>query len=148
MRPCSQVPCLNNGTCINVNQNTTRNETRSSSSFECKCPVNFYGALCELRVDICQNMTCTSNGRCVDRNGEAKCECFVDYFGDNCENVAEFQTVRKSIQMSSLLILVGSISTLILLVVVSLVWEFEVECVCAGDDFTIYQKTIILRMIE
>ena len=111
------MPCLNNGTCINVILNKTRNDLMSAL-FECKCPRNFYGEFCELRVDICQNRTCSSDGRCVDRNGEAKCECFVDYFGDNCEHVGKFQTVRKSIQMSSVLILVGSIGTLTLLVVV------------------------------
>ena len=106
IRPCSQEPCLNNGTCANLN-----------STFKCICFDNYQGHYCELKDDICQNTTCSSNGFCFDLNGEPKCKCFIDYSGDNCEILGKFQKMRKSIQLGSLIILIGSIGTLVVCVI-------------------------------
>ncbi len=112
IRPCSQEPCLNNGECITLNSTLD-----ATNTYTCICPNNYNGLFCELKVDICQNTTCSSNGFCFDLNGEPKCKCFLDYDGENCENVGQIQKIRRSIQVSSIIILVGSIGTLIMLVI-------------------------------
>ena len=46
-RPCSKYPCLNNGTCLNTNLNT--------SEFKCQCQLNYFGLNCETKIDLCKN---------------------------------------------------------------------------------------------
>ena len=113
-RPCSHVPCLNNGTCMHVNVN----DTLSTSSYKCECASNFYGGHCEFKADICQNKTCSSNGYCVDGGGEPKCKCFFGFYGDSCKEVSQMQKIRNTIKLSSVLISAGSICALALLLIV------------------------------
>ena len=112
-RPCSTHPCMNKGTCLNNSSNITR------LLFFCECTPHFYGSHCEHKVDFCHNVTCSSNGVCVSSEEEPRCECFIGYFGDNCENVGQFRKMRKSVQLSSVIILGCSVSGLALLVIMS-----------------------------
>jgi hypothetical protein len=88
-RPCSSIPCLNNGYCIdytNLNNFNLSLNFSSSSSFFCKCPDFYSGSYCEYKIDLCQNETCSGNGKCVETNNQTSCECFNLYEGDKCES--------------------------------------------------------------
>ena len=90
-RPCSSGPCLNNGICSNIN-----NET----SFQCTCQMNlYYGQYCENKIDLCLNNStkCIKNqGYCVMNSTQAICKCFSDFSGPNCEIESTSYVVRKS----------------------------------------------------
>ena len=114
-RPCSQVPCINNGTCVKLHAN----KSSSDKLFQCECPSLFYGDFCEYKLDICKNVTCSSNGICISSGNEPRCECFIGYDGKNCENMDKFQKIRKSIQLSSVIILVVIVLAFVLLVIIN-----------------------------
>jgi hypothetical protein len=90
-RPCITNPCLNNGTCYNIN-----NET----SFQCSCQSNiFYGVYCENMADLCKNSTiCFNNqGYCIMNGTQAMCKCKKDYSGVSCEISSVSLAVTKKI---------------------------------------------------
>ena len=101
--PCNPNPCLNGGNCKIENGNST-----------CYCQPGFTGEWCEnskgiilfillcTPIFICLNGIllkhilypmlglctpdyCNYNGNCKIENGEAKCECYPGFVGDNCD---------------------------------------------------------------
>ena len=62
--PCSNVACLNGGTCI---------------SGTCDCPSGYSGLNCQ-DFDPCYNITCLNGGTCL--NGS--CDCPTGYTGIDC----------------------------------------------------------------
>jgi hypothetical protein len=114
-RPCSSNPCLNNGTCSNIKNDT---------SFECECPESnlFYGIYCENKLDLCQNMhnnVCVSpsQGYCIVNGSQPMCKCILGYSGVNCEIVSTFLVVRKYIIDLSTLIAIIVLGSYIVLVI-------------------------------
>ena len=89
-RPCSGNPCLNNGTCVNTNNQT---------SFQFDCSSLFYGTYCENKIDLCMNSTiCFNNqGYCKVNGSQPVCNCILGYSGVNCEIISSSLAVRKSI---------------------------------------------------
>ena len=90
-RPCSSGPCLNNGSCSNINNDT---------SFECTCQNElYYGKYCESSINLCLNSTiCIRNqGYCQMNGTQPVCKCFKDFSGINCEIMSTSLVVRKSI---------------------------------------------------
>ena len=74
---CIQTTNLCNfGQCINTN-----------GSFQCVCPVNVTGVLCQTDTfNNCLSLPCNGTNRtCVDQYGSHKCICPADYTGQNCE---------------------------------------------------------------
>lgn len=57
----------------------------------CVCPMNKFGPRCLIDDHICQNITCSNEGKCisVDEHGPMKkkfvCLCSKGYTGDHCE---------------------------------------------------------------
>ncbi|UJR19401.1 hypothetical protein I4U23_022531 [Adineta vaga] len=49
-----QSPCLNNGTCHNLNNN---------QDYNCSCPFGYFGKQCEIDRRICKENTCLNNGK-------------------------------------------------------------------------------------
>ena len=114
-RPCSSGPCLNNGTCSNIN-----NET----SFQCTCQNNlYYGQYCENKVDLCLNSTnCIKNqGYCVMNQTQAICKCLLDFSGPNCEIKSSFLVISKSIISAATIIF---IVIMVLCVILILLFDF------------------------
>ena len=112
VRPCSKYPCLNNGTCINV-------DTNDLLSFKCECQYPYYGVFCEVKGNLCENITCSSHGYCWADEKQAQCKCFIDFYGDNCENVTVFIKIIKNVRITSLLICLTCISLFWLIIVLN-----------------------------
>ena len=91
-RPCASGPCLNNGTCTNMNNYT---------SFECTCQNElFYGRFCENKFNLCLNSTiCIRDQGYCQMNGTTQpvCKCFMGYSGNKCEMMSTSLIIRKSI---------------------------------------------------
>ena len=66
-------------------------------SYHCDCSSLYEGSLCELKIDVCKNETCSGNGNCIDFNNKPKCVCFSSYEGENCETVNESLKITKQV---------------------------------------------------
>ena len=109
-RPCSSGPCLNNGTCSNINNDT---------SFQCTCQNElFYGIHCENLINLCLNSTiCTQNqGHCQINGTQPMCKCFKDYSGTNCEIISASLVITKSIISASTIIAIAVLTCFALMV--------------------------------
>jgi hypothetical protein len=91
-RPCSNNPCLNNATCLNV-----MNQTK----FQCECsnPNLYFGIYCENKFDLCQNSSvCFNNqGYCIVNGTQPMCKCLMGYSGVNCEILSTALAAKKVI---------------------------------------------------
>jgi hypothetical protein len=128
-RPCSTMPCLNNGTCVNKNNfSQILMDTDKEENFECVCNSDFfYGQYCEIRVDLCLNKTCSMHGYCSiqTQTNEAKCNCFDGFSGSECEfeNI-KARIVRDSLKYTSLVAFLASIITFVIFIVGNDVMNF------------------------
>ncbi len=117
-RPCSQAnKCLNSGTCIN---------SLDLTSSSCQCPENglYYGRYCENMRNLCENMTCSSHGYCIQNQTDTQCKCFTGFRGDKCEIESNSIIVVKNVQWTSTIICIVCISTFWLLIIGSDVLDF------------------------
>ena len=75
--PCSIVNCLNNGIC----------ENKRTLAYECKCPSQWIGPLCNQLSSIsCQTIPCAFGTCILDTNGQFSCSCKTEgYEGTYCE---------------------------------------------------------------
>ena len=75
MDVCASQPCINGGTCVQVDER-----------FTCSCPDNYTGIICE--VLICSVNPCQNGGICIAEivNGieVQNCLCHVPYSGEYC----------------------------------------------------------------
>ncbi len=116
-RPCSSGPCLNNGTCTNVQG------LNSTLSFQCECQNTYYGENCEKQIDICQNKTCNGKGYCFNSQNEPKCKCFSGYSGDECDLTSATVKLVQSVQFTSSLVCFIVIGTTILILILNDLWN-------------------------
>ncbi len=119
-KPCNRWnPCLNNATCLNLN----------STSFECECPSNglYYGAYCENRINLCENVTCSLNGYCFLQNQtQTKCKCNNGYNGEICDLESNSIKQLRNFQWTS---------TIICIICIIIFWTLIV-----GSDVLDYLK--------
>ena len=93
--PCiSNNPCLNNSTCT----------SNATNLYECKCDASkYYGANCENKIDLCLNITCSSQGVCEidDLTKQPSCKCVKYYSGVNCETPsAELKSIESFVSFA------------------------------------------------
>ena len=75
--PCLAQPCLNNGTC---------DSSEDLLSFNCSCPIGFYGDHCQETKFLCSAAkVCKNRGICQERDTDSYCECASGFQGDLCE---------------------------------------------------------------
>lgn len=128
-RPCSHSPCLNNATCLatttalNLTLTSSTNSTEPSG-YECVCAKNYYGTNCEFKVNICENVTCSGNGKCADENDVAICKCFSLYSGDQCEIESQKQKTIKQAASTTSIIAIVVLVLFYLLIVLSDVMDY------------------------
>ncbi|XP_050535178.1 cubilin [Daktulosphaira vitifoliae] len=74
---CVSKPCGIHGDCV-----------ANKTNFTCICKPGYSGNKCETEVDICEKNPC-ENGFCIKEgnNLSYSCECFLGFYGRNCENV-------------------------------------------------------------
>jgi hypothetical protein len=97
IRPFSSSPCINNGTCVD------HSETRS---FRCECQEEFYyGAFCEMKRDLCHNVTCSRNGYCLQTaNNVPTCVCNYLYSVVDCEiQSTKGKVIQSWVTLSSII---------------------------------------------
>ena len=77
--PCDVLkPCLNRGTCFNVNNNTF--------NYVCLCQTGFTGKQCETNQQPCRADTCRNGGICSQiSNTTFDCLCSLEWQGNRCE---------------------------------------------------------------
>jgi hypothetical protein len=73
----AQCDCQNNGTCVDSGKGKR----------ECRCAEGFSGKQCER--DLCKELGCQNNGKCIIRNGRAVCNCPRGLQGDKCHQIQE-----------------------------------------------------------
>jgi hypothetical protein len=112
IRPCSNNPCINNSTCINIPRNDSY-----LYDFKCNCDKYYYGIYCENKINLCQNETCTSKGLCIvdELNNTISCRCFNLYFGDKCEFQSQELILKKQ---------VVSLTSIIAIVIIALFYSY------------------------
>ena len=105
-RPCSSVPCLNNGTCTEVMV------SNGTYNFTCTCLEKYSGSRCEIFdiSELCSNLSCVY-GTCQVNSStlEVGCKCFKSYSGDLCDiETTEIKTIKSVITWSSICLLYTS----------------------------------------
>ena len=104
LRPCSNIACLNQGNCINNNKtldqiinNKTLINGSIGDSFKCLCIYPYTGRQCELKINVCENETCSGNGYCFDNSSQPTCQCFMNYLGDKCSTMTRQLKIIKQV---------------------------------------------------
>ena len=104
-RACSSDPCLNGAECLDTT--TLPSLATSNTSYWCNCSSFYYGANCESKYDLCENVTCSGHGSCSAENEVANCTCFSNYFGDQCQFEEEaLKTIKQVVSAASILAIV------------------------------------------
>jgi hypothetical protein len=118
-RPCSSNPCLNNGTCFNMNNNT---------SFYCTCqnPELYHGIYCENKNDLCKKNNNTeicynSQGYCIMNGTQPMCKCLMGFSGTKCELTSNALVMRNAIINASTII---AITFLVCFIIIILVFDY------------------------
>ena len=122
LRLCSnKLQCLNNGTCLNIINASNNN---NNYDFNCTCDPKsiYYGRNCELKLNICQNVTCSQKGICYINNTNNYyyyCKCFIGYTGQSCQfesNQAKtIKTINNMSAYISIIIIVAFFISILLL---------------------------------
>lgn len=73
-------------------------------TYICQCPQYYDGQNCELKLDLCQNETCSNNGNCVDNKNSVSCECYYLYEGAKCSSQSTELKTIKIVSFTSLII--------------------------------------------
>ena len=77
------MPCRNNGTC--------QRDLALKLGYQCLCDKLYYGEHCEVKRSVCMQEKCSGHGHCHDENGEAVCECYTSYSGNQQQKKFDFQ---------------------------------------------------------
>ncbi len=111
-RPCSSVPCLNNGSC------TEMITSNGDYNFTCDCLEYYSGSRCELfdLSGLCESLACEHGVCMIDKKTlQANCSCYPNYNGTRCENALPMVHVIKTVTKTSTIIAIVFISSFYIL---------------------------------
>lgn len=72
---CADSPCKNGASCY-----STRN-----GGYQCRCPADFQGVNCDVKIDHCRATPCQNGGTCSLDGDSYQCRCPSGFTGRNCE---------------------------------------------------------------
>ncbi|XP_065900860.1 uncharacterized protein [Dysidea avara] len=75
---CQNVTCVNNGTCVELNDSPT-----------CQCAPGYEGRLCADATNECDPDPCDNRGTCMDQHLDYVCNCQQDITGRNCSDTID-----------------------------------------------------------
>jgi len=71
---CKENPCLNDGRCVDL-----------ENDFSCQCTQGFTGKRCQHEVDFCAAEPCRNGGSCTNSLEGFVCQCRPGFLGIQCE---------------------------------------------------------------
>ena len=143
MKPCSNILCLNNGTCHNSLYNGTY-------YFSCECNSLYFGQYCQNKIDICKNITCSKNGYCYENSGKAICECFKHYLGDDCSKMTnQLKFIKKFIEYTSIIAICNVVVFFMIIILMDLTKSTTIkkrfQSVTVSKKFPMRRKLIYVN---
>ena len=89
----------NDGICIEMNSTVFGN---NGSIFYCECTEGYQGGTCQLKLDLCANITCANKGVCKTIAMVWKCMCLSEelYYGDRCQYQTGALKVKEAMSRS------------------------------------------------
>ena len=92
--------------------NATVNDS-NGLNFQCLCTDGYNGVYCELKINLCDAVTCDNRGFCQMVDMEWKCLCLDDslYYGDHCEHKTSRLKLREILSKSFASVAIGAIVT-------------------------------------
>ena len=97
---CASSPCLNGGTCIQLESEFESLHKAAAGSYQCQCDLFYSGSRCELYSGTtrsptvcpssscpCDSSPCLNGGSCSAKNNGSNynCACPAGSYGTNCE---------------------------------------------------------------
>ncbi|CAF4066058.1 unnamed protein product, partial [Adineta steineri] len=156
-----QNQCVNNGKCININDNQDYNcscsldfsgkqcqfdqrvckentclnkgvcKITSKSTFNCTCSPGFEGTRCERRINYCLNITCYNEGVCRSVSLGYICQCLSGTSGQHCEKTETKLFIYKAVSKSFAYIAIVAMVCVALFVLIMDILKY-----CFGIDLT------------
>ena len=99
----------NDGTCIEINSTVSNN---NGSMFYCECQDGYQGRICQLRIDLCVNITCENRGVCATIDMTWKCTCLDPglFYGNRCEFQTGALLMKKALSRSFASVAISAIT--------------------------------------
>ncbi|XP_043926346.1 delta and Notch-like epidermal growth factor-related receptor [Protopterus annectens] len=79
LNACHINPCLNNGSCTDIQQG------KDGKNFTCSCLLGYTGELCQSVIDHCLPQPCENGGTCINSLTGYSCQCQEGFLGAQCE---------------------------------------------------------------
>lgn len=92
---------------------------KDEASYDCQCEPGYQGTHCEHITNMCENITCQNNGKCVYSHLSWKCQCLGHFYsGMYCEQKSTSLKVRQIISKSVGYIAILAICGVVLFVII------------------------------
>lgn len=89
------MQCLYDGICTNLIE-------ESNYDFNCTCKFPYYGKNCQLKQNLCKEITCSNQGICYTNETTYYCKCFNGYSGQLCEiQSSQAKTIKTISNLSA-----------------------------------------------
>jgi len=71
--------------------------------------------LCLLfKINLCWNVKCSFNGKCIDEGNKTRCACFTNHYGDDCSKQTETLQMNKNITAVTRIVAILTLSVFFL----------------------------------
>lgn len=81
-------------------------------TYRCECNSGYTGTNCELKINLCRNVTCANNGICKMIDMNWKCFCLSDtlYYGEYCQHRTNALKVKIALTKSFASVAISAIT--------------------------------------